>query len=450
MNLLSASCCCYSALLLWACISLLTCIRTNSFIQHSTTSSSTRTSAAAGVLPGFHSPSSSWIAVASAVSAHTNQKQTSRHWNSVSNESSNANKNNNVDSTSKSNSLSPLTTRNPNLNRGDKYNSYNSTMPSPAQVAKRLNVKPTAEASAKTWKRAWNTQKRMIPIMHYMDSCKPTDSSLNIACMWWKALSGNDINSPVHDNGLAYDLLPSGWRKIASRRVTRFYPRLHHGNVELRTAYLDKAVTDIVQEVKDQDQDQKQDQEEGNASTSRPIKIRLVCMGAGYDTRGIKMLERGIADKIVELDLPEVVHSKQRLFTRLQKRRPSLANISMPTLIPSDFNDIPDVKKKLEQALEGDIDEDADANFDWYTIFLFEGVMIYLNDGVPSSLLNITSDVLKERGLKGSLCLADRLENVPGGDEDLGEIELTRNGWNIVDWCPKPGLARHMLSARLL
>jgi len=394
-------------------VSLLTCIRTNSFI-HSTT----RTSAAAAVLTSFHS-SSLWN---NANSAQTHQKRSSRHWNSVSN----------VD---KSKSLSQ-----PNLIRGEKYNSNNSTLPSPAKVAERLNVQPTKEASAKTWKRAWKTHKRMIPLLHAMDSCKPTDSSLNIACMWWKALSGNDENSPVYDNGLAYDLLPSGWRKIASRRLTKFYPRLHHGNVELRTAFLDNAVNDIVQDVKVKDEKQGT-----RTSTSMPIKIRLVCMGAGYDTRGIKMLERGIADEIFEFDLPEVVHSKQRLFTRLLKRRPSLGNITMPTLIPSDFNDVPNVKKKLEQALQGVI-----GDFDWHTIFVFEGVMIYLNDGVPSSLLNITSDVLNERGLQGSLCLADRLENVPGGDEDLGEIELTRNGWNIVDWCPKPGLARHMLSARLM
>ena len=323
----------------------------------------------------------------------------------------------------------------PTLIRGEKYNDANSTLPSPQTVAKRLHVKPTKDATSKTWKRAWKTHKRLIPILHSTDSCKPPDSSLNIACMWWKALSGNDKNSPVYDEGLAYDLLPSGWRKIASRRAIKIFPRLHHGNVELRTAYLDNAVREIAKESKDRPR-----QRHGSDSH---VKIRLVCMGAGYDTRGVKMLERGIVDTVVELDLPEVVDAKKRLFTRLQKRRPRLADMSMPVLIPSDFNDVSDVKKKLDQVLKEDI------NGDWHTIFVFEGVMIYLNDGVPSSLLNVTSTALSERGLQGSLCLADRLENVPGGDQELGRIELQRNGWSIADWCPKPGLARHMMSARL-
>jgi len=251
---------------------------------------------------------------------------------------------------------------------------------------------------------------------------------LNIACMWWKALSGNDKSSPVYDNGLAYDLLPSGWRKLV--KFNRFYPRLHHANVELRTAYLDNAVFQIVNNIK---------------NVHSAVKILLICMGAGYDTRGIKMLERGIVNSVVEMDLPEVVKAKHRLMNRLRKRRPSLNNITMPSLIPVDFNKIPDVQKELEREL-GSLARNPEK---WHTIFVFEGVMIYLNENIPSTMLNITSSALKESRLDGSLCFADRLENVPGGDRTLGELELERNGWLVKDWCPKPGLARHMGSAHL-
>ena len=159
------------------------------------------------------------------------------------------------------------------------------------------------------------------------------------------------------------------------------------------------------------------------------------------------MLERNTVDQVVELDLPEVVEAKERLFRRLLKRRPWLKDLVMPTLVPSDFNDILDVEAKLHDILQ----ENGNMNDDeWYTIFVFEGVMIYLNDGVPSSLLNITSSVLRENNLGGSLCFADRLENVPGGDFDLGVKELESNGWKMSDWCPKPGLARHMGSANML
>lgn len=317
----------------------------------------------------------------------------------------------------------------PELVRGERYKNENSTLPSPEIIAAKLGVKPTKEASAKTWQRAWKLHKRLIPLLHSTDGCKPPDSSLNLACMWWKGLSGNDKSSPVYDNELAYDLLPSGWRRIL--RLRRLYPRLHHGNVELRTAYLDGQIAQIVEEQK--------------VANKKQPKIRLVCMGAGYDTRGIKMTERKLVDQVVELDLPEVVNAKERLFQRLLKRRPWLTEFTMPSLVPSNFNDVPDVEQKLRNSLLPNKDDEED----WYTIFVFEGVMIYLNDGVPSSMLNITSKLLRENNLNGSLCFADRLENVPGGDFEMGVEELKRNGWALKDWSPKPGVARHMGSASL-
>ena len=319
----------------------------------------------------------------------------------------------------------------PNLIRGSNYNSTNSTLPSPKEIAAKLNVQPTKEASAKQWKRAWKFHKKMIPILHSTDSCKPPDTSLNLACMWWKALSGNDVSSPAYDGQLAYDLLPSAWRLLVSRRIRKMYPRLHHGNVELRTAYLDDAV---------------QKEVEYAHSLKQNCKIRLICMGAGYDTRGIKMLERKIVDEVMELDLEQVVQAKERLFSRLLKRRPWLKDLNMPLLVPSDFNRVEEVKQVLNQVIDDSMQGKEE---EWYTIVVFEGVMIYLNDGAPSSLLNVTSSVLSKKKLLGSLCLADRLENVPGGDEALGIVELEKNGWCIMDWSPKPGLARHMLRARL-
>jgi hypothetical protein len=327
--------------------------------------------------------------------------------------------------------------------RGDRYRSENSTLPSPEIIAAKLGVQPTREASPKTWKRAWKLHKRLIPLLHSTDGCKPPDSSLNLACMWWKGLSGNDGSSPVYDNGLAYDLLPSGWRRII--RPRRLYPRLHHGNVELRTAYLDGQIGEIARALKEEQHEQPITGDNSNKKT----KIRLVCMGAGYDTRGVKMIERETVDQVIELDLPEVVDAKERLFRRLLKRRPWLKELSMPTLVPSDFNDLSDVEEKLKPILLRREDDDDDDTAEWHTIFVFEGVMIYLNDNVPSSLLNITSRLLRENNLTGSLCFADRLENVPGGDFDMGVQELETNGWNLKDWSPKPGLARHMGSASL-
>ena len=340
----------------------------------------------------------------------------------------NINDNNNEEEGNKTKSFKVL--KQPNLQRGSNYGeNNNSTIPDPKQVAMKLNIKPTKEASTKEWQNAWKLLKRILPILHLFDRCKPPDSSLNLACMWWKALAGNDVSSPVYDNGLSYDILPSGFRILVHKRLCRFYPRLHHANVELRTAFLDSAIQKIM------------DLDDVNGK-----KIRLICFGAGYDLRSIKLLERKWIDEAYELDLQQVVDAKAKLIgdKRLLKRRPWLRKIQMPKMIPSDLNDIDTLRQQLNDILS------KGNNDDYHTIFVFEGVMIYLNEGIPSSLLKVTSDALRNHNAEGSLCFADRLENIPGGDYELGLKELNNNGWDIQEWCPKPGLARHMGYAKLV
>ncbi len=110
----------------------------------------------------------------------------------------------------------------PNLTRGSYYGeNNNSTIPHPTEVAAKLGVKPTKEASAKEWQNAWKVLKILLPVLHLFDRCKPVDSSLNLACIWWKALSGNDQSSPVYDDGLSYDILPSCSRLLVSKRLCK-------------------------------------------------------------------------------------------------------------------------------------------------------------------------------------------------------------------------------------
>ena len=327
----------------------------------------------------------------------------------------------------------------PNEIRGsNRYGSENnSTILSPEEAAAAVGVKPAnPKATKKTWQRAWRLHKRMLPILHAFDRNKPPDSSLSLAVLWWKALSGNDESSPAYDDGLSYDLLPRGTRAIVSKRLRRFYPRLHHANVEIRTAYLDRAIANVVNEVRKED------------TTKR---IRLVMLGGGYDIRSLKLRQRGLIDEAVEFDLADVVEAKKKLFhNRLlrRRRRRGMKDQDLPKMMPIDLNQLDEVREKLEGIVASS--DGNSGSKQYHNIFVFEGVMIYLDDGVPSALLGICSDVLNKHGLDGSLCFADRLENIPEGNIDDGIVELNRNGWELVDWLPKPGLARHQGSARLL
>ena len=327
----------------------------------------------------------------------------------------------------------------PNEIRGsNRYGSENnSTILSPEEAAAAVGVKPAnPKATKKTWQRAWRFHKRMLPVLHAFDRNKPPDSSLSLAVLWWKALSGNDMSSPAYDGGLSYDLLPRGTRIVVSRRLRRFYPRLHHANVEIRTAYLDRAIANAANEARQAD----------------PTKrIRLIMLGGGYDIRSLKLRQRGLVDQAVELDLPDVVEAKQKLFqNRLlrRRRRRGMTDQDLPDMMSIDLNKLNDVKEKLNAICTHGGDDS-----DWrqyHNIFVFEGVMIYLDAGCPSALLGVCSDVLNSHGLGGSLCFADRLENIPEGNLDDAIVELNSNGWELIDWLPKPGLARHQGSARLL
>jgi hypothetical protein len=162
--------------------------------------------------------------------------------------------------------------------------------------------------------------------------------------------------------------------------------------------------------------------------------------------RSIKLCERGIIDQAIELDLPGVIDAKTHILhsKRLRRRRPWLTDQSLPEFYPVNLNQLEDV----ELILEGIVQQDDTCA--WHTIFLFEGVMIYLEKGVPAGLLELTSRVLRTSGKTGSLVFADRLENIPGGDLEIGREELARNGWEVTEWLPKPGLARHMGCAHLI
>ena len=269
-----------------------------------------------------------------------------------------------------------------------------------------------------------------------------------------------------------------------------------------RTAYLDRAVANAISEICNQHQTDTVAESTKYRLSTTPINIRLIIMGGGYDTRSFKFMEhhrvhndnppyllqrklrkqrrKSPLDMLppshaynlecYELDLPQIVHTKRKLIeSRLTRRRPWLkkshnsSSRYYPILLPVDLNDLNQTRTVLQSIISNNTSSN-DQLIPTANIILFEGVMIYLNEGVPHQLLELCSDVLNNHSSTNFtssdstnnsihqtyLCFADRLDNIPGGDEEMARIEMESTGWKLEDWLSKPGLARHMGVASLV
>jgi O-methyltransferase involved in polyketide biosynthesis len=160
------------------------------------------------------------------------------------------------------------------------------------------------------------------------------------------------------------------------------------------------------------------------------MKVRLVTLGAGYDTRSLRMLTDGLVDEAWELDIATAAESKHAMLQRLQRRR----QCTLPTVIPSDLNDLEGLERTLQGILDGrnDLSSNERDNGDpWHTIFLTEGVMIYLDEGVPTKMLAICSKLAKQQqqqiGSGGAtLLFTDLLRNVAFDDQAPGKSGTTQ------------------------
>mmetsp|Transcript_22160 Transcript_22160/g.49480 ORF Transcript_22160/g.49480 Transcript_22160/m.49480 type:complete len:357 (-) Transcript_22160:251-1321(-) len=289
-----------------------------------------------------------------------------------------------------------------------------------------VGVEPPSSRNGPKWIRraAWTLEKRLVQIMTWFDPCSPPDSKLSLRVLWWKAIAATDQSSPVFEkDGVTYDMLPTGFRWLVRYP---FHPRWVHSIIEIRTAYLDQAIARI------------------RSETKSSTKIRLISMGGGYDARSIRLQLQGIIDEAVELDLPKVIEAKRRLLGRLCKRRPDL-NTSLPDFYPVDLTDIDTVRKTLVDVLSGNGDGNRRYQPQWYNIFLFEGVLMYLPEGDPCKLLQACRQALNDaKGAKGCVVFADALENIPNDDLRTARMELPKYGWRVVEWLPKGGRTRHM------
>lgn len=303
------------------------------------------------------------------------------------------------------------------------------------EVANRLGVAATnTKATPRQRKRAFWWFRQLLTISQLLDPIQTPNSFVNYQCVWWKAISGNDATSPLRDGGFAYDLLPPFTRWAVAPPLATLYPRFHHGNVELRTKYLDTAMGKIMESL-----------------PHNVNNIRLVLMGGGYDLRSLRMAMRYQDDytmDLVELDLPQVIDAKQTIFQkRLLRRRPQLKDlIHQIRMFGADFNDVDQLSDVLTNHV---LSDNGKGSKSWHTIFVFEAVLIYLDKGVPSKVLNVLSQALRQHGQSGALCFADTLSNVEASLEGEAREELVRNGWDLQDWITKPGRTKHLGLAAL-
>lgn len=295
-------------------------------------------------------------------------------------------------------------------------------------VAAPLNLQSNITKQLARW--TWKTRRAVLTVLHLLDPLKqPPDNCINLECLWWKALFTTNPQSPAFDNGWTYDMLPS-----FSRRITKFrwlHPRLIHAQLEIRTAYLNQAIANEI--------------ELAFAATHKKKKIRIISLGAGYDVRSIRLAGGNSNVVCFEFDLPDTVSAKKQLLEeRLMKRRLNISQEQLPTLIGLDLNDVDAFQNYLREIVL----QDDDNKDDWYTIFVMEGVLMYLKQGVAARVLATCAAEIK--GASASLCFADRLENVTDIDMKRFQRALQTTGWTLTDWAPNPSAhARHMGTARL-
>lgn len=323
-------------------------------------------------------------------------------------------------------------------------------------VPEHCRVKPSREyyrklpvlKSVARW--SWRRRHFVLKVLHWKDPWTPVDSCINLECLWWKALSTINPQSPCYEP-FTYDVLPRPGRTML-KATRRLHPRWIHALLEIRMAYLNRAIAQEIQYC-------------ATASSNDYEGVRLITLGAGYDTRSIRMLNaaetriHSTADdakptslpvtECWEFDLPSSMEAKQqlienRLLPRQRRRRIQMGHsdddLKLPTLVGLDLNDTDAFKKKLYKILGDDNGKHL------YTVFVVEGVLMYLEPDKAKAILECCAQATTE---SSSLCFADRLfENFEVTPEPI-QSGLKELGWELTEWAPAPNAnAKHMGIAR--
>lgn len=348
------------------------------------------------------------------------------------------------------------------------------------QCSSALRIRQPWNAPRWIWSFAWAIQRKAIPALHYFDQCAPKDSNLNLAVLWWKAISGNRLGSPTFDGFIAYDLLPPITRMIVGFPFCWLFPNLHHQNVALRTAFLDSSLLQVLlkNSIRKQGSPHDEDSSLLKVTESRgDMTPRVITLGAGFDTRSLRFRQPKFIESVVaapstslktdspanshtpavgqyhdadfyEIDLPSVVFQKENVFKRFLLRRP---NSILPKLYGADLNDLDMVQNKLSQIFSDvEVSRRNSGNERRPTVFIIEAVLMYLKEENVMPLLSMCMSEAAKYSSTVELCFADRLPGMPHSDTDFNvekaaaRVLLNTIGLDLTTWQPKPGRARHM------
>lgn len=209
-------------------------------------------------------------------------------------------------------------------------------------------------------------------------------------------------NNPLFKSGdyIAVKLLPGFIKLLLLCKILnlkgRLSPKGIYQYVIARTKYLDNVFIESVKKGIDQ----------------------VVILGAGFDSRAIRLLDKKDSVKVYEIDINTTINAKLKQY---KKRKIELPDYDI--LIPVDFEK-EDTRTKLNE---------YGFNRDKKNLFILEGLIMYLSENTVKEIFNFITDYSS----KGSIIVFDyvhasvlRLENKYYGENAIyNRVKKDKEQW---------------------
>lgn len=260
----------------------------------------------------------------------------------------------------------------------------------------------------------------IFSLLHAFDNCEIKDSSKNLRVLWVRALLNyrNKI-----DDDIAQELLPKTTRGLVTSEAGAklLDPILKFAEwIQARTEFIDESLENYLSSPACRD-----------AETGTDFECNVVLFGAGYDTRALRYRHEH-SEKIhfVEVDLPEVVDGKRKLYKKFRDENDPTWDFegdgkdgAKHTLVPFDLNNCGgDSPTSLIETLrtEGKLEKNVP------TLLVFEAVLFYVDESAVRNIMQELFDFTKLGGngddprAQGMICFTDSLKpflDVPFSNE---------------------------------